>query len=88
VRIIFLLICLHRVFVSLVTMDNFYKSYAESDLATLHYIAFIKPLAFSPKEALSFDSDDFTSNSMKKVIEGNINDPFVLLEEYFFNDVL
>jgi hypothetical protein len=37
---------------------------------------------------LSFDSDDFTINSIKKVIEENINDPFVLLEEHFSDAVL
>jgi hypothetical protein len=37
---------------------------------------------------LSFDSNDFTINSMKKVIERNINDPFVLLEEHFFDVIL
>jgi predicted AAA+ superfamily ATPase len=37
---------------------------------------------------MSFDSDDFTIKSMKKVIEGNINESFVLLEEHFFGAVL
>jgi hypothetical protein len=84
VRIIFLLICLYRLSISLVTMDQFYKSCAETDLAMLHYVTFIEPLVVSSTEALSFDSDEFMSNSMKKVIEGNINDPF----EQFFDAVL
>jgi hypothetical protein len=88
VKIIFLLICLHKFFISLVAMDHFYKSYTENDLASLHYVTFIEPLAVFLTEALSFDSDDFTINSMKKVIEGNINDPFVLHEEHFFDAVL
>jgi hypothetical protein len=75
-------------FISLVAMDHFYKSYVETDLATLHYVIFIEPLVVSQTEVLSFDSNDFTSNSMKKVIQGNINDSFVLLEEYFFDAVL
>jgi hypothetical protein len=87
-RIIFLLICLHRLFISLVAMDHFYKSYVETDLATLHYVTFIKPLVVSRMEALSFDSNNFTSNSMKKVIERNINDSFALLKEHLFDIVL
>jgi hypothetical protein len=73
-KIIFLLICLHMLFISLVAMDHFYKSYVKTDLATLHYVIFIEPLAISQTEVLSFDFNDFTSNSMKKVIQGNIND--------------
>jgi hypothetical protein len=38
-------------------MDPFYKSYAEIDLASLHYITFIEPLAVFPMEKLSFDSE-------------------------------
>jgi hypothetical protein len=70
-------------FIPLVAMDHFYKSYVETDLAMLHYVIFIEPLVVSQTEVLSFDSNDFTSNSMKKVIQGNINDSFVLLEEFF-----
>jgi hypothetical protein len=71
-----------------VAMDYFYISYIKTDLAMLHYVTFIKPIAVSPTEVLSFDSDALTTNSMKKVVEGNIKDPFVLLEEYFFDAVL
>jgi hypothetical protein len=77
VKIIFLFICLNRFFISLVAMDHFYKSNAETDLALLHYITFIESLAVFPMEVLSFDSDDFTNNSMKKVIEGKRNDSFI-----------
>jgi hypothetical protein len=69
-------------------MDHFYKSYTETDLAMLHYVTFTEPIAVSPMKTLSFDSNEFTSNSMKKVIEGNINDPFILLKEQFFDAVL
>jgi hypothetical protein len=75
-------------FISLVGIDLFYKSYVETDLAMLHYVIFIESLAVSRTEAMFFDSNDFTSNSMKKVIQGNINDPFVLVEEHFFDAVL
>jgi hypothetical protein len=68
---------------SLMAMDPFYKSYAETDLASLHYITFIKPLAVLPMDALFFDSEQFTNNFMKKVIEGERNDPFVLEEHLF-----
>jgi hypothetical protein len=37
-------------------------------LASLHYVTFIELLAVFPMEALSFDSDQFTNNSMKKVV--------------------
>jgi hypothetical protein len=69
-------------------MDPFYKSYVETDLAFLHYLIFIEPLAVLPTEALSFDSELFTNNSVKKVVEGERNDPFVLLEEHLFAVVL
>jgi hypothetical protein len=54
-KIIFLLICLHMLFISFVAIDHFYKSYVETDLTTLHYITFIEPLAVSRTEALLFD---------------------------------
>jgi hypothetical protein len=37
-------------------------------LASLHYVTFIELLAVFLMEALSFDSDQFTNNSMKKVV--------------------
>jgi hypothetical protein len=37
-------------------MDYFYISYIKTDLATLHYVIFIEPIAVSPTEVLSFDS--------------------------------
>jgi hypothetical protein len=88
VRIIFLLTSLHRLYIPLVVMNYFYKSYIEADLAMLHYITFIEPLAGSPMKALSFDSNALTTNSMKKVIEGNINDPFIILEDHFFEAIM
>jgi hypothetical protein len=69
-------------------MDLFYKSNAETDLASLHYVTFIKLLVVFPMEALSFDSKQFTNNSMKKVIGGERNNPFLLLEEHFFAIIL
>jgi hypothetical protein len=54
---------------SLVAMDHFCKTYVETDLASLHYITFIEPLTICPMEAKSFDSDQFTNNSINKVIE-------------------
>jgi hypothetical protein len=87
-RIYFLFLCLNRVLLSLMKMDHFYKSYAKTDLASLHYVTFIESLAIFSTEALSFDFDDFTVNFMKKVIEGNINNSFILLEEHFFDAIL
>jgi hypothetical protein len=87
-RIYFLFICLNIVLLSLMEMDHFYKSYTKTDLASLHYVTFIESLAIFSTEALSFDFDDFTVNFMKKVIKGNINNSFVLLEEHFFDAVL
>jgi hypothetical protein len=78
----------NRFFISLVTMDLFDKSNAETNLASLHYVTFIEPLVIFPTEALSFNLEQFTNNSMKKVTEGERNDPFVLLEEHFFATVL
>jgi hypothetical protein len=69
-------------------MDHFYKSYAETNLASLHYVTFVMLLAAFPTEVMSFDSEHFTKNSMKIVIEGERNDPFIQLEEHFFTTVL
>jgi hypothetical protein len=49
---------------------------------------FIELVAILPIEALSFDSEQFTNNSMNKVIEGKRNDSFVHLEELFFAAVM
>jgi hypothetical protein len=83
-----LLICLNILFVSLVTMDRFCKSNAETDLETLHYITFIKSLTIFSTEALFLDSKQFTNNSINKVIETKTNDHFLLCEEHFFTVVL
>jgi hypothetical protein len=66
-----------------VTIDPFCNSYVGTDLVSLRYAIFIEPLAILPREALFFDSDHFTNNSTKKVIEWKINASFILLEEYF-----
>jgi hypothetical protein len=62
-----------------VAMDPFYKSCAEIDLTSLHYVTFIEPLVVSPMKTLF---------SINKVIEEKIKDHFLLLEEYFFATVL
>jgi hypothetical protein len=69
-------------------MDPFHNSYADTDLASPHYITFIEPLAALPMEAFSFCSEQFMSNSTEKVIEGKINAPFILLEEHFSTAVM
>jgi hypothetical protein len=71
-----------------VAIDHFYKSCTETDLASLHYVIFIEPLVIFQKKAMSFDSKQFTSNCITKVIEAKTNDPFLLLEENFFTAVL
>jgi hypothetical protein len=78
-------IYLNRLFVSLVSLDPFCKSYVETDLTFLHYVTFIKPLTFFPT---AFDSEHFTTNSINKVIEAKTNDSFILHEEHFFAAVL
>jgi hypothetical protein len=83
-----LFIFLNNFFISLVAMDLFYKSNTKINLVSLHYITFIESLVVFPTEALSFDSEQFTNNSGKKMIEGARNDHFVLLEEHFFAVVL
>jgi hypothetical protein len=50
-------------------MDPFCKSCAKTNLVSLHYVTFIEPLAIFPTKALSFDSKQFTNNSINKVIE-------------------
>jgi hypothetical protein len=45
------------------------KTYVETDLASLYYVTFIAPLAVCPTEALSINYDQFTNNTINKVIE-------------------
>jgi hypothetical protein len=56
-KYIFMSICLNRLFISLVLMDRFCKTNTKTDLATLHYVAFIEPLTVFPTKAMSFDSE-------------------------------
>jgi hypothetical protein len=79
---IILFVCLNRFFISLVAMEPSCKTYVETDMVSLHYVTFIEPLAICLTEALSFDSDQFTKNSINKVIEEKTNDPFLLLQEH------
>jgi hypothetical protein len=55
-------------------MNIFFKSYIDTNLASLHYVTFIKPLAVFPMEALSFDCEHFTNTSINKVIEAKKKD--------------
>jgi hypothetical protein len=73
-----LFICVNRFFISLVIMNTFCKSCVDTDLASLHYVTFIKPFVVSPKEALSFDSKQFTNTSINKLIEAKDKYPFLL----------
>jgi hypothetical protein len=50
-------------------MVFFYKSCTKMDLKTLHYVTFIEPFGVFPTEALSFDSKQFTNNSINKEFE-------------------
>jgi hypothetical protein len=61
---IILLGCLNILFISLVIIESSCKTYVETDLALLHYVTFIESLAICPMEALYFDSDQFTKNSI------------------------
>jgi hypothetical protein len=64
-----LFVCSNRLFISLVVMDSSFKTYVETELASLHYTTFIEPLAICQMEALYFNSDQFMNNSINKVIE-------------------
>jgi hypothetical protein len=87
-KLIILFVYLNRLFISLVAIDPSCKTYVENDLISLHYVTFIELLAICPTETLSFDSDQFTNNSINEVIEEKTNDPFLLLEEHFFTAFL
>jgi hypothetical protein len=67
-------------------MDSSYKTYVKTDLASLHFVIFIEPLAVCPTEALSFNSDQFTNNTINKVIEEKNYDSFMLHKEHYFAD--
>jgi hypothetical protein len=64
-------------------MCIFCKSYVDTDLASLHYVNFIETFAVSPKEALSFDSEQFM-NTPIKLIEAKNQDTYLLFQEHFF----
>jgi hypothetical protein len=68
--------------------NTFWKSYIDTDLASLHYITFIEPFTVSPKEVLSFDSKQFMNTSINKLIETKDKDTFLLFEEHLFESVL
>jgi hypothetical protein len=72
----------------MVAMDFFYQSCVETDLSILHYVTFIEPFGVLPTEALSFHSDQFTSNYANKIFESKNKDPFLLLEKHFFDVVV
>jgi hypothetical protein len=55
------------------TINCFYKSYVEADLASLHYFTFIEPLVVLPMKPLSFRSEQFINSSINKLIEAKIN---------------
>jgi hypothetical protein len=61
-----------------------YKSYGETNLASLHSVTFIEPLTVRP---MSFNSEQFVNNSIK-VIEAKNRNPFLLSEEHFFAAIL
>jgi fucose permease len=67
--------------ISLVAMNTFYN------LASLHYVIFIEPLAISSSEASCFDSEQFTNTSINKLIEVKPKDTFLIFEEYFFTNI-
>jgi hypothetical protein len=68
-------------------IDLFYKSCIKTDFS-LHHVTFIEPLTVFPTEAMSFDSEQFTNNSINKVVKSKPEDLFLLLEEHFTATVL
>jgi hypothetical protein len=64
-------------------MDPCSRAYVEIDLISLHYVTFINP----PTESLFLGSEWFMNNSINKLIEEKVNDPF-LLKEYLFITIL
>jgi hypothetical protein len=65
-------------------MDQFYKSCMKTDLASLHYVTFIEPLAIFPTEVVSFAPEQFINNSINKVVQSETEDPFLPFEEHIF----
>jgi hypothetical protein len=84
----FYFIFLTRISNLVVAMDSVYQSCIETDLATLHYVVFIEPFGVFSTDPLSFDSDQFMSNFADKILESKNEDPFVLLEEHFFQAII
>jgi hypothetical protein len=80
--------CLKSLDISLMAMDPFYKSCVKNDLASLHCVTLIESLAIFPTEALSFTAETFRNNYIKKVVQSETEDPFLLLEEHIFAAIL
>jgi hypothetical protein len=71
-----------------VAMVCLYQICAETDLATLHYIIFIKPFGVLPTKPLSFNYNQITLSYENKTFESNNEDPCLLLEEYFLEAIM
>jgi hypothetical protein len=50
--------------------------YTFCDLASLHYVIFIEPLAVSPSETPCLDSEQFMNTSINKLIEAKTQRAF------------
>jgi hypothetical protein len=87
-RSIILFIYLDRLYISLMSMNTFFESYADTNLAWLHYVTFLELIVVSPNETLSFDSELFVNTSINKFIKAKIKDSFLLYKEHFFARVL
>jgi hypothetical protein len=81
-RSIILFIYINILSIFLMTKNTF------CDLASLHYVIFIKPIVVSLSETLCFDSKQFTNTSINKLIEAKPKTPFMLFETHFFTNVL
>jgi hypothetical protein len=53
----------------LLAMGSFYKSCTETDFATLHYVTFMEPFGVFLTDVMSFDSKQFTNNSIIEKFE-------------------
>jgi hypothetical protein len=49
-------------FKTLVAMNYSCKTFVKTNLAPLHYVTFIEPLAVCSTDVLSFDSNEFMNN--------------------------
>jgi hypothetical protein len=88
INLIFVFFVLSGFSTFVVAMVCLYQTCVQTDLTMLHYVIFIELFGMLPTKSLSFNSNQITLSYENKIFESNDEDPFLLLEEHFFEAVM